>query len=37
MNSTRWATQLYEALHKLFEFKTNSMNQPIKIMIEGTL
>ena len=29
MNNTGRATQLYEAVHKLFEFKTNSMNQPM--------
>ena len=30
IDSTSWATRLYEAVHKLFEFKTNSVNQPTK-------
>ena len=30
INSTSRATRLYEAVHKLFEFKTNSVNQPTK-------
>ena len=30
IDSTSRATRLYEAVHKLFEFKTNSVNQPTK-------